>query len=134
MSCRPLVRWLALCLAVGAAACGSSGDPTPEPVTSPTPSGPPTMTITASGVSPQVLHTFDPRETITFVNGDVRSHDMRSDPHPAHTDCPATSVGPMMPGESRQIAGPALPPFSLCYYHDETDPVDSRFRGLVVTH
>jgi hypothetical protein len=131
MPCRPL----ALCLALAAAACSSSGDPSVStPAPSPTPSGPPTMTITESGVSPQVLHSFDSRETITFVNGDVRPHDMRSDPHPAHTDCAAMSVGPMMPGESRQIAGPSLPPFSLCYYHDETDPGDDRFRGLVVTH
>ena len=82
----------------------------------------------------QVLHAFDEQETITFINGDARPHDMRSDPHPAHTDCPALSVGPMMPGERREIAGPKLPGFTLCYYHDELDPTNSAFRGVVVTH
>lgn len=131
MSC----RLAALLLGISAAACGSSGDPSPStPAPSPTPLGPPTMTITASGVSPQVLHTFDSRETITFVNGDVRAHDMRSDPHPAHTDCAALSVGSMMPGERREIPGPSLPGFTLCYYHDELDPTNDAFRGVVVTH
>lgn len=127
---RALALWLSIC----AAACGSGGGPSATPSPSPSPSGPPVMTLTPGGVSPQVLHAFDSRETITFVNGDTRVHDLRSDPHPAHNECPALSVGPIAPGESRQIAGPDLPPFSLCYYHDEADPVDPRFRGLIVTH
>jgi hypothetical protein len=129
-------RLLVLCVAIGSAACGSSGDggPSQTPSPSPTPSGPPTLSITAAGVSPQVLHSFDAQETITFVNGDVRAHDMRSDPHPAHSDCPSMNVGTMMPGERREIAGPSLPRFALCYYHDETDPTDNLFRGVVVTH
>jgi hypothetical protein len=128
------MRRAAVILALLAAACGSSGGPSPQPSPSPTPIGPPVMTITPAGVSPQVLHAFDSRETITFVNGDVRAHDLRSDPHPAHTDCAAINVGTIPPGESRQIEGPSLPPFSLCYYHDETDPTNSSFRGVVVTH
>jgi hypothetical protein len=92
------------------------------------------MTIMPSGVNPQVLHTFDSRDTITFVNGDAKPHDMRSDPHPAHTDCPSINVGLMMPGESRQIAGPTLPPFALCYYHDDTDPTNKSLQGVIVTH
>jgi hypothetical protein len=127
-------RTLASILSVLAVACGSSGGMPAAPAPSPTPSGPPTMTITPSGVNPQVLHTFDSRETVTFVNGDGRPHDMRSDPHPAHTDCPSISVGLMMPGESRQIAGPTLPPFALCYYHDDNDPSNKSFQGVVVTH
>jgi hypothetical protein len=128
-------RFPALCLAIAAAACGSSGGgPSQEPDPSPTPIGPPSMTITPSGVNPQVLHAFDEKETITFINGDARPHDMRSDPHPAHTDCPALSVGTMMPGERREIAGPTLPGFALCYYHDELDPTNNAFRGVVVTH
>jgi len=131
MSARRLVVGLALL----SAACGSSGGgPSGPPEPSPTPLGPPTMTIRASGVDPQVLHTFDERETVIFVNADSRPHDVRSDPHPAHTDCPALNLGAMMPGERREIAGPSLPPFTLCYYHDETDATNNSFRGVVVTH
>jgi len=129
-------RLLVLCVAIGPLACGSSGGggPSQTPSPSSTPIGPPTLTITASGVSPQVLHTFDAQETVTFVNGDVRDHDMRSDPHPAHSDCPSINLGTMAPGERREIAGPSLPRFALCYFHDETDPTNSVFRGVVVTH
>ena len=129
-------RLLVLCVAIGSLACGSSGGdgPSQTPSPSPTPLGPPTMTITASGVNPQVLHTFDAQETITFINDDVRAHDMRSDPHPSHSDCPSMNVGTMMPGERREITGPSLPRFALCYYHDESDPTNSVFRGVVVTH
>jgi hypothetical protein len=130
MSC----RLPALSLALLAAACGSAGGPASAPAPSPTPLGPPTLTITGNGVDPQVLHTFDERETVTFVNADVRPHDMRSDPHPAHTDCPAINLGTMMPGERREIPGPSLPAFSLCYYHDENDPTNNSYRGVVVTH
>jgi hypothetical protein len=128
-------RVLGLNLALLAAACGSSGGgPSGPPEPSPTPLGPPVMTITASGVDPQVLHTFDARETVTFVNADARAHDLRSDPHPQHTDCPAINGGPIPPGERREIAGPSLPRFTLCYYHDEADPTNSAYRGVVVTH
>ena len=37
-------------------------------------------------------------------------------------------------GESRDIAGPTMPTFSLCYYHDENDSTNSRFRSVIVTH
>jgi hypothetical protein len=128
-------RRLALGLALLAAGCGSSGGgPSATPSASPSPLGPPILTITSAGVNPQVLHTFDERETVTVVNGDSRAHDMRSDPHPAHTDCPALNLGTMAPGERREIPGPSLPGFTLCYFHDETDPANSVFRGVVVTH
>ena len=113
-------------------ACGSSGpDPTPP---SPRPSDPPMIvTITAAGVDPQVLHVFDVTATITVVNNDSRVHDLMTDPHPAHTLCPASNLGPLMPGQSRQITT-GMPRGTACYYHDETDPPDRSFQGLMLTH
>ena len=129
-------RPLAVTFALAAAACGGSsgGGPSINPTPSPSPVGPPVMTITPSGVNPQVLHTFDSRESVTFVNADAQPHDLRSDPHPAHTDCPAINGGPLQPGERREITGPSLPRFTLCFYHDESDPTNNAFRGVVVTH
>ena len=129
-------RPLAVTLALLAAACGSStgGGPSTDPAASPSPTGPPVLTITAAGVDPQVLHTFDSRETVTFVNADSRTHELRSDPHPDHTECPAISGGPIAPGERREIAGPSLPRFTLCFYHEETEPANNSYRGVVVTH
>ena len=118
-----------------AAACGSSGGAPAAPVPTPNPvEGPPVLTITSSGVTPQVLHSFDYRETITFMNADAQPHDMRSDPHPVHAGCGSLNIGPIMPGESRQIAGPTLPHFTLCYFHDEADPANNRYRGVLITH
>ena len=130
MPCRVFLSFLALLCA----ACGTSGGMPAAPVSSPVPSGPPIMTITASGVSPQVLHAFDRREMITFMNDDAVPHDIRSDAHPSHSACSQVNLGVMMPGERREIAGPTMPTFSLCYYHDENDPTNSSFRGVIVTH
>jgi hypothetical protein len=129
-------RLLLLCVAIVPLACGASGDsgPSQTPDPSPSPLGPPTTTITAAGVDPQVLHTFNFQETVVFVNGDSQAHDIRSDPHPSHSDCAAMNLGTLAPGERREIAGPTLPRFTLCYYHDEIDPANTAFRGVVVTH
>jgi plastocyanin len=65
-------------------ACGSSGGtttPTPPVVGT-------TVTITSNGVSPKNLQ-VSPGSQVTFVNNDSRNHEMTSDPHPEHTDCPA---------------------------------------------
>ena len=34
----------------------------------------------------------DVGQSVTFVNTDSRSHDMESDPHPAHTACPSIAT------------------------------------------
>ena len=57
---------------------------------SPGPSGA-TITIGPNGVSPSTV-TINPGESVTFVNNDTRQHEMASDPHPAHSDCPAINA------------------------------------------
>src|SRR3954453_17239238 len=48
----------------------------------------PTITIGADGrVSPSTI-TVSPGTRVTFVNQSGSAHDMSSDPHPEHTDCP----------------------------------------------
>src|SRR6267378_3016339 len=89
-------------LVAGAMACGGSNSgstaaPTPGV---PAPSAA-TITITSSGVSPATV-TISAGGQVTFVNHDSRNHDMQSDPHPEHTDCPELSqVGFLVPGQSR---------------------------------
>src|SRR5919109_242652 len=84
-------------------ACGgnSSTPSSPTPNPTPTPGGS-TITITSSGVSPRSV-TVAAGSRVTFVNNDSRPHDMASNPHPEHTDCPALNdVGFLQPGQSRQ--------------------------------
>jgi plastocyanin len=46
-----------------------------------------TITITASGANPRNIQ-IALGTRVLFVNNDSRPHNMTSDPHPSHTDCP----------------------------------------------
>ena len=115
---------VALCLP----ACGSdSGSPmTPSPGTGPVGA---TVTITASGSSPKAV-TVNVGEVVMFVNSDTRPHQMASDPHPAHTDCPPiNAVSTLSPGQSRSTAN--LTPARTCGYHDHIDPTNTSLQGTI---
>lgn len=109
-------------------ACGKS-EPAPSP---PGNGGDPatTFTISASGVTPRTL--IVPRGTqVTFVNNDSRSHDMTSDPHPTHENCPElNSVGLLNAGQRRQSAN--LNTARACGFHDHGAPANTNLQGSVV--
>src|SRR4051812_8882249 len=76
----------------GGSASPSSTTPTTTPVATAT------VTISASGVSPKDV-VISQGMQVTFTNGDSRNHEMDSDPHPEHTECPAiNSVDFLAPG------------------------------------
>jgi hypothetical protein len=65
------------------------------------------------------------------VNNDSRVHDIQSDPHPEHTDCPEIGqVGFLSPGQSRQTGN--LNSIRTCGYHDHNLATDTRFQGRIV--
>lgn len=118
--------WLAAA-ALSTAACGGSSSGT-----TPTPSHTPaaTITITASGASPQTV-TVPRGSQVQFVNNDSRSHDMVSDPHPEHTTCPElNAVGFLSPGQSRQTGNLNTP--RTCGFHDHNLPNVASLRGTIV--
>ena len=127
-----------LCLATAAAAllstgaCGSGGSTPSSPSPSPSPSGGgggTTITITASGVSPKSL-TVPAGTRVTFVNSDSRVHDMASNPHPDHTDCPEINqAGFLTPGQSRQTGN--LNTRRACGYHDHDRDTDTSLQGTI---
>lgn len=136
------VAFLSLLLAAGCGG-GSGGNsnsggggsptnptPTPNPTPNPTPGGA-TITITSTGVSPREL-TVSPGSRVTFVNNNTRPHDMSSDPHPDHTDCPEINqVGFLQPGQSRQTGN--LNEVRTCGFHDHNQPgVDSLTGRIIV--
>ena len=94
-------------VAVMVAACGS-GSSTPSTPTTPTNPGgggnPATATITIGTdgrVSPSTV-TIAVGGRVTFINNHNTPHDMQSDPHPEHTDCPPLSqVGFLTTGQQR---------------------------------
>lgn len=106
---------------------GNSGTPT-----GPSTGGSTTITLSTSGVSPAQV-TVSPGSRVVFVNNDTRSHDMTSDPHPEHTDCPEiNSVGLLQPGQSRETGN--LNTVRTCGFHDHDDPPPggSKWTGKIV--
>ncbi len=94
------------------ASCGGSP-------ASPT-NGSATITITAAGVSPTLLNVTQGTRVL-FVNNDSRAHNMASDPHPEHSDCPElNAVGLLQSGQSRETGN--LNTIRSCGFHDHDDP------------
>jgi plastocyanin len=114
------------------AACGGGdGGSTPTSPTTPTTptTGGTTITITASGASPRSL-TVSPGTRVTFVNNDTRPHEMNSDPHPTHGDCPEIDqVGFLAVGQSKQTGN--LTTVRTCGFHDHNQPSEANLQGTI---
>jgi plastocyanin len=111
-------------------ACGTSdaSNEVTAVTTSPAPT-PAVITITSSGVSPKNL-TVSPGTQVTFINRDGINHDMTSNPHPEHNDCPEINqVGFLVPGQSRQTGN--LNTVRMCGYHDHDNPANTAVQGTI---
>ena len=98
--------------------CGWGKNPQ-EPTPTPTPTGP-TVTINASGLSPRTID-IPVGGRLTIINSDSVSHDMGSDPHPGHEDCPELNlIGMLTPGQSRTSGN--LVEARTCGMHDHLRP------------
>lgn len=119
----------ALVSVLASAACGGGDGPTtPTPPTGGG-GGQPTVTIDASGASPRAI-TVELGSRVLFVNRDSQSHEMTSDPHPEHTDCPdINQVGLLRPGESRLTGN--LVTARACGFHDHDRPNVASLRGTI---
>jgi plastocyanin len=89
-----------------------------------------TVTITSSGVSPKSIE-VPVGSRVLFVNHDARSHNIASDPHPEHTDCPEINqVGFLAAGQIRETGN--LVNVRTCGFHDHDDPGSTAFQGSIV--
>jgi plastocyanin len=129
-------RWLACCLALASSTCGgSSTTPVNPPTTSATTTftpapGQPVVTITAAGVSPQQVE-IAVGGRVTFVNNNTQTHEMFSDPHPIHTDCPPMNdVGVLSPGQTKQTG--VFTTARTCSYHDHGRPDNTSLQGWIL--
>jgi plastocyanin len=112
-----------------AAACGSKGSTSTAP-TLVTAVQTTTITITSAGVSPNNIEVAVGARVL-FINSDSRTHNMTSDPHPEHTDCPAiNSVGFLQAGQ--QLTTGNLTTARTCKYHDHDDPSNTKLQGQIV--
>jgi plastocyanin len=126
----------ALVVAATAVACGggSSSPTTPTTPTSPTnpttPSDTATITIGADGrVSPASV-TITRGGRVTMINNHNTTHDMSSDPHPDHTQCPELNQwGFMQPGQQRTSGN--LNVARTCGFHDHNRDTDPNLKGTI---
>jgi plastocyanin len=123
------MRWW---LAIGTVflwGCGGGGNAPSSPSTG----SETTITITSSGVSPAQV-TISQGARVLFVNNDSKSHNMASDPHPEHTDCPPiNNVGLLQPGQSRETGN--MTTVRTCGFHDHDDapPGGNKWTGKITT-
>ncbi len=118
--------------AVVAAACGSSGsnrNPLVPDSGAPGPSGA-TITIGANGAVSPANVTIAVGQSVTFVNNDARAHEMASDPHPDHTDCPSINALQVVSSGQTKLTN-AFTSAGSCGYHDHGDPNNNSLRGRI---
>lgn len=121
------VREAALASTIAIAACGSSS--TPAPPTAPGPGGSVTIiTITANGADQRNL-TVTLGTRIRWVNNDTRPHEMSSDPHPEHDQCPEINGGLLAAGQSRETNN--LVAAKTCGFHDHINPNQANLKGTI---
>jgi len=87
-----------------------------------------TITLTSAGASPRDI-TVSVGSRVTFVNNDSQPHDMDSNPHPEHTDCPALNVGFIAAGAQGITLN--LTTARTCGFHDHNQPSNTNFQGTI---
>ncbi len=129
---RTLVAGAAVAAAFAiAAACGGSSSSNPtSPTGACTPSSNPnTIVIQNNQVCPQTL-TVARGSQVTMINNDTRVHEMDSDPHPEHTDCPELNqIDFLNPGQQRTSGN--LNIARRCGFHDHTNPSNAAMKGTI---
>lgn len=123
-------------VAVMVAACGG-GSSTPSTPTTPTNPGgggnPTTATLTIGSdgrVTPSSV-TIAPGGRVTMINNHNQNHDMASDLHPEHTQCPELNQwGFLQPGQQRTSGN--LNTARTCGFHDHNLPENTNLQGRVI--
>jgi hypothetical protein len=110
-------------------ACGSSSNMPPSPTTCNTPSMSTTIVISGGAACPQNI-TVARGSQVSMVNQDTVAHEMYSDPHPDHTDCPELNqIGHLEPGQSRTSGN--LVTARTCGFHDHLRPDVAALKGRI---
>ena len=117
---------LAVIFACGGSSSGTGPSPTLTCSTLPDTR---TILIVNNAVCPQAL-TVTRGTQVTFINNDTRRHQMNSDPHPEHTDCPELNqIGNLEPGQSRQSGN--LNVARRCGFHDHLNDGNNALKGAI---
>ncbi len=88
-----------------------------------------TITIANGSINPSQV-TIAVGQSVRFVNNNGRTHDMSSDPHPSHTNCPSiANVSVISNGQTKDTFGFASA--GSCGFHDHNDPDNPGLRGRI---
>ena len=116
-------------LAIAAACGGSSSNPSGPTGTCTPSTNPNTIVIQNNQVCPSTL-TVARGSQVTMINNDSRVHEMDSDPHPEHTQCPELNqIDFLNPGQSRSSGN--LNTARTCGYHDHSSPDTASLKGTI---
>jgi hypothetical protein len=115
------------------AACSSSSSPVaPTPPVTETPAppaGPSTITLSATGFSPQDV-TVPVGARVTFVNGDRVGRDVSSGFDHNSRECPEVDViGFLVPGQSRETA--IFEQAKTCRFHEHANIGVPAYQGRI---
>ena len=92
-----LVASMTISLVIG---CGGESSPVTPSAVSVTP----TITISDTGVNPTELR-ISVGQQVRFINNSTKMHEMRSTPHPVHTDCPPINMLPVLSAGQSGLTG-----------------------------
>lgn len=116
------MAWLPVVAACG----GNDGPAAPSP-----PDNPNRITISAAGIASPSELVVAPGARVLFINNHAQRHQMSSDPHPEHTDCPEINqVGLLTQGQTRETGN--LVAVRTCRFHDHENPDNAALRGRIV--
>lgn len=123
------VTGVALGLLTLSACGGSSSTPTTPSTGGSTPTVTNTITITAQGANPRNIQIAQ-GSRVLIINNDTRAHNMTSDPHPEHTQCPELNqIGLLAPGQQRESGN--LTTVRTCGFHDHDNPAVANLTGTI---
>ena len=89
-----------------------------------------TITINSSGVVTPNDITVAVGSRVTFINSHNVNHEMNSDPHPTHGDCPGIDdVGFLTPGQQKQTGN--LTQIRTCGFHDHNNDTNPNLKGII---
>jgi hypothetical protein len=122
-----LAAGIAIVAACGGSSSSPSSNPTPGACTPSTNAN--TLVIQNNTICPAAL-TVTRGTQITILNSDSRVHEMDSDPHPEHTDCPELNqIGHLEPSQSRQSGN--LNIARKCGMHDHLSPDTASLKATI---
>ena len=114
---------------LAAAGCGSAPASSATSPTLGTAVQTTTITITPNSVTPNNIEVAQGARVL-IINSDSKAHNMTSDPHPDHGDCPPLNTwGLMNPGQQRESGN--LVTVRTCGFHDHDDALNTRWQGRI---